>query len=181
MEIKAALFSMRRRRAASTEREVSPLPSSTIYSTGRPRIPPALLISSTAYFWISMQGLVPGEATLPTYPITIGLPAGAAKAVGKNPNPSNVKTATITIPNLIHLSIGDPPFTRFFGASLPGPPRKPLSMQWRTPYPIGAWIDPIFLTSLGYISSEYTRCPCRYHKRPTSPGAGIPTSSRNSC
>jgi hypothetical protein len=46
--------------------------------------------------------------------MTIGLPAGAAKAVGKNPSHSKEKTAKTTIPNLSHLSIGHPPLIIFF-------------------------------------------------------------------
>jgi hypothetical protein len=52
-----------------------------------------------------MQGLVPGEETLPIYPMTIGLPAGAAEVIEKDPSQSKKKTAKMTTVNLFHLSI----------------------------------------------------------------------------
>jgi hypothetical protein len=61
-----------------------------------------------------MQGLVPGEETLPTYPMTIGFPTGVAKVVEKDPSQSKEKTAKMTTANLAHLSISRPPFNNIF-------------------------------------------------------------------
>jgi hypothetical protein len=62
-----------------------------------------------------MQGLVPGEETLPMYPMTIGFPAGAAKVIEKDPSHSKEKTAKMTPANLPHFSISRPPFNNIFG------------------------------------------------------------------
>jgi hypothetical protein len=65
------------------------------------QLPPALLISSAATFWASMHGLVPGESTVQTYPMTMGSPVSAAvdTAGDKAKNSSN-SDAKATILNL---------------------------------------------------------------------------------
>ena len=110
IKMNLAFSSINRRRVPSTVSDVAPLLSAITYFRGRPSTPPASLISCTANVWMAMQGRVPGESTIPAYPITIGSPDGSALTPVDAKQSVSVITVTINRSNLNLLHIAFPPF-----------------------------------------------------------------------